>query len=218
MSSIKEILNRTEQTLETAKQGYEDLVASNKSRRFLGLRNLIVFGRSVTFVLQNLKSTVGEEKFSSWYKEHQDSLKDDVVMKYFVKLRNELEKQGKLPVSTSVKVNYFSTDMINKYKKPKGTVGFFIGDQSGGSGFEVQLPDGTKEKYYVDLPTDVAEVKQYFNDLPVPEHDELRDKNIEDLCLYFLKNLESILFDAKKVFLKQEAEEKKSPPYMRLIK
>lgn len=156
MSSNKEILDRTEQTLETAKQGYEDLMASNKSRRFLGLRNLIVFGRSVTFILQNLKSIVGEEQFSSWYKNHQDSLKEDTVMKYFVKLRNELEKQGKLPVSTSVKINHFSTDMLNKYPKPKGTVGFFIGDQFGGSGFEVQLPDGTIEKYYVELPTDVA--------------------------------------------------------------
>ncbi|TOC21281.1 hypothetical protein CGJ88_25700, partial [Vibrio parahaemolyticus] len=70
MTTIREVLVRTEQTLETAKHGFDDLVSSNKTRRFTGLRNLIVFGRSVTFVLQNLRTAVGKERFDAWYEPH----------------------------------------------------------------------------------------------------------------------------------------------------
>lgn len=125
MESISEVLVRTEQTLETAKHGFDDLVSKNKVRRFTGLRNLIVFGRSVTFVLQNLKSVVGKDRFDSWYEPHQESMKQDVVMKYFVKLRNELEKQGRLPVSSSARIHNFSSDMISKYKQPRNCWVFY---------------------------------------------------------------------------------------------
>ncbi|WP_350225416.1 hypothetical protein [Vibrio parahaemolyticus] len=221
MTTIREVLVRTEQTLETAKHGFDDLVSSNKTRRFTGLRNLIVFGRSVTFVLQNLRTAVGKERFDAWYEPHQESMKQDVVMKYFVKLRNELEKQGRLPVSTSARIHNFSSDMISQYKKPPGTVGFFIGDQLGGSGFEVELPDGSKEKYYVEIPASVAEVTQHFNELPVPDDDELKSKTIEQLSEHFLKSLEALLDKARKEFLDQDTQiinGRRLPPYMRVVK
>jgi hypothetical protein len=221
MATVSEILVRTEQTLETAKHGFDDLTSSNKSRRFTGLRNLIVFGRSVTFVLQNLRTVVGKEKFDTWYESHQESMKQDVVMKYFVKLRNELEKQGRLPVSTSARIHHFSTDMISHYKQPPGTVGFFIGDQLGGSGFEVELLDGSKEKYYVDIPTSVAEVTQHFNELPVPDDDELKSKTIEQLSEHFLQSLEALLDNAREEFLDQNIQVvngRRLPPYMRVVK
>lgn len=221
MESISEVLVRTEQTLETAKHGFDDLVSKNKVRRFTGLRNLIVFGRSVTFVLQNLKSVVGKDRFDSWYEPHQESMKQDVVMKYFVKLRNELEKQGRLPVSSSARIHNFSSDMISKYKQPPGTVGFFIGDQLGGSGFEVELPDGTKEKYYVEIPSSVAEVTQHFNELPVPDDNELKAQTIEQLSEFFLNTLEALLDNARKEFLEQETQTvngRRLPPFIRVVK
>ncbi|MCF2848867.1 hypothetical protein NH514_16325 [Pseudoalteromonas sp. ACER1] len=221
MESISEVLVRTEQTLETAKHGFDDLVSKNKVRRFTGLRNLIVFGRSVTFVLQNLKSVIGKDRFDSWYEPHQESMKQDVVMKYFVKLRNELEKQGRLPVSSSARIHNFSSDMISKYKQPPGTVGFFIGDQLGGSGFEVELPDGTKEKYYVEIPSSVAEVTQHFNELPVPDDNELKAQTIEQLSEYFLNTLEALLDNARKEFLEQETQTvngRRLPPFIRVVK
>ncbi|MGI2129896.1 hypothetical protein ACRN93_00975 [Shewanella baltica] len=221
MATISEVLVRTEQMLETAKHGFDDLVSLNKTRRFTGLRNLIVFGRSVTFVLQNLRTAVGKERFDAWYEPHQESMKQDVVMRYFVKLRNELEKQGRLPVSTSAHIHHFSSDMISQYKQPPGTVGFFIGDQLGGSGFEVELLDGSKEKYYVEIPTSVAEVTQHFNELPVPDDDELKSKTIEQLSEHFLKFLEALLDNARKEFLDQDTQivnGRRLPPYMRVVK
>lgn len=221
MTSIEEIIIRTEQMLETAKFGYDDLVSGAKARRLIGLRNLIVFGRSVTFVLQNLRSVVGEDRFNQWYSPIQSKMANDVVMKYFVKLRNELEKQGRLPVSTSTHIHNFSTDMIDKYPKPPGTTGFFIGDRLGGSGFEVELPDGSKEKYYVDLPKSVAEITQHFSELPVPDDDELKAKTVEELSQYFLSSLEQILDHARQEFLHQDVQTikgKRLPPYIRVVK
>src|SRR5688572_23459502 len=112
--------------LETAKCGFGDLMDRSRSRRMIGLRNLIVFGRTVTFVLQNLRSQMADGEFDKWYTAKQEEMKKDVVMKHFVTLRNELEKQGSLPVSTSVHIKEFSSSNIEKYKKQPGTVGFFI--------------------------------------------------------------------------------------------
>ena len=221
MATIEQVLQRTEDTLSTAKYGYQDLVSGDKSRRFTGLRNLIVFGRSVTFVLQNLRSTVGKERFDIWYEPQQELMKSDLVLKYFVKLRNDLEKQGKLPVSTSTQINSFSSNILDNYKKPPGTVGFFIGDQMGGSGFEVELPDGSKEKYYVELPSDVASVTQHFNELPVPEDDELKNKTIEELSGYFISKLELLLDNARQEFIGHKVKTvngKRLPTYLRVVK
>ena len=121
-SDIQSIIIKAEETLQTAKFGYEDL--KDKRRRMSGLRNLIVFGRSVTFVLQNLKTPVGAETFDRWYKPIQEKLKSDVVMKYFVTLRNEILKQGKLPVSTSVTANFNSDDLLKLGKRPLAQAAF----------------------------------------------------------------------------------------------
>jgi hypothetical protein len=221
MATIEQVLQRTEDTLATAKYGYQDLISGERSRRFSGLRNLIVFGRSVTFVLQNLRSSVGKERFDSWYEPQQEMMKSDLVLKYFVKLRNDLEKQGKLPVSTSAHLKNFSSDTLDKYKKPPGTVGFFIGDQMGGSGFEVELLDGSKEKYYVELPSDVASVTQHFHELPLPEDDELKNKTIEELSGYFISKLETLLDNAREEFIGHQVKTvngKRLPTYLRVVK
>jgi hypothetical protein len=197
MSQIETTLKKAEDMLETARCGFEDLAATNKSRRIIGLRNLIVFGRTVTFVLQNLRSEMAEGEFDKWYAPKQEEMKKDAVMKHFVKLRNELEKQGNLPVSTSVQMNGFSFSDIDKYKKPPGTVGFFIGDQFGGSGFEVEMADGSKEKYYVDLPEDKVKVTQHFSNFP----DHIENMTIEEASDYYLGKLSKLVAAARDYFI-----------------
>jgi len=56
---IEAILRRVQETLETAKHGLADLLDPARGRRNTGLRNLITFGRSVTFVIQNLRGIQG---------------------------------------------------------------------------------------------------------------------------------------------------------------
>lgn len=221
MPTIQEVIQRAEDTLQTARHGYADLIGPDKARRYTGLRNLIVFGRSVTFVLQNLRSVVGHIEFDRWYALKQNELKADTVMRYFVTLRNDLEKQGRLPVSTAAHLHHLTADLMNKYPKPIGAKSFFIGDQLGGSGWEVELPDGTIEKFYVEIPASIATVTQHFHELPCPDDDELRKRSIDDLSDYFLAKLEGILDDAREVFLSQKTERvagRRLPPYLRVIK
>ena len=166
---IRAVIQKAEETLQTARFGYEDLTSGNRYRRYSGIRNLAVFGRSVTFVIQNLKTPVGSDRFDAWYEPIREKMQADVLMKYFVTLRNEILKQGKLPVSTSASLNFSSSDMKKLGTPPPGAIGFFIGDQTGGSGWEIELPDGKKEKYYVELPESMAKVQQHFSELPVPD-------------------------------------------------
>lgn len=220
-SEIQAIIIKAEETLQTARYGFDDLTSGNRQRRFSGIRNLVVFGRSVTFVLQNLKTPVGGVAFNEWYEPIQDQMKADVLMKYFVTLRNEILKQGKLPVSTSASININPGDMAKLGTPPPGAKGFFIGDQAGGSGWEIELSDGSKEKYYVEIPESMAKVQQHFSELPVPEDDELKRKSIEELCAYYLEKLENILDSARNSFLGNKAEKvgnRRLPPYMRVIK
>jgi hypothetical protein len=217
---IETIIRRAEETLETARHGFDDLTSSNKTRRSIGLRNLIVFGRSVTFVLQNLRSVI-EEDFDSWYKQEQEKMREDPLMRYFVEARNILEKRGQLNIALKGRVKFTDDDIRKLGPGPPGTTGFFIGDKYGGTGWEVKMPDGTTEKYYIDLPPEIGEMKQVFSNFPEAEAPEFENKSIEEICEIYLKRLEVLLNDARKQFLEQTPEKKKGkrlPPYLKVIK
>ena len=216
------ILRRAEETLVTARHGFEDLTGPSRSRRMTGLRNLIVFGRSVTWVLQNLKTPLGCH-FEQWYEAKQAEMKADALMRYFVEARNNLEKQGRVPVSTQAHIHSFSSGDISKFgPPPAGAIGFFIADQLGGSGWEVELPDGSKQKYYVELPTEVAEVRQHFVGLPEALEPELRGKPVEELCELYLARLDTLLDQARQEFLGADPRQRQGgrvlPSYLRVVK
>lgn len=219
-ANIEAVLQRVDETLETAQLGLSDLLDTSRSRRMSRLRNLIAFGRSVTFVLQNLRSVVGRD-FDAWYEPHQQSMKNDPLMRYFVEARNELEKQGKLSVSTSAHISSFSPGDITKFgRPPAGATTFFIGDQLGGCGWEVELADGSIEKYYVELPTSIGEVKQHFSNLPEAIAPELKGATIEYLSQRYIERLASLVIGAREHFLGSSPprEQKKRPSHLKLVK
>lgn len=219
-AEIKAILQRVEETLDTAKHGLSDLLDPSKTRWRTGLRNLIAFGRSVTFVIQNLRG-VRDVDFDGWYEPHQAAMKADPLMRYFVDARNELEKQGKLSVATSAHINSFSSSDIQKFGRPPiGARGFFIGDNLGGSGWEVELADGTTEKYYVELPVSIGEVKQQFTNFPVAKAPELAGKSVEELSTMYIQKLETLVGLANRHFLKELEPERpvRSRAHLRLVK
>jgi hypothetical protein len=220
---VEAILRRAEEALQTAYHGYEDLLGSNRHRRFSGLRNLIVFGRTVTWVIQNLRSVLNDDEFDQWYDPKQEEMRKDSLMRYFVDARNEIEKQGKLSVSTSAHIHSFSSGDIRKFgTPPPGAGAFFIGDQLGGSGWEIEMPDGSKEKYYVELPSEIGEVKQHFHNFPEADAPELKGKSVEELSGLYLGRLEQLLDGARAHFLGEPAPQKRGtkrlPSYLRVIK
>lgn len=215
-TSVEGVLNRVEQTLETARYGLEDLLNASPPRRMAGLRNLIVFGRAVTFALQNLKSVVGD-KFDDWYGPHQEELKRDPLMRHFVEMRNEIEKQGKLGVSTYAHIHSFDGDMSKFGKAPPGAVGFEVGGAYGGSGWIMPMPDGSEEIYYASVPPSLGEVKQYFVNLP----SEVRNGTVEELSQLYIDRLAELVTAARAHFLGLPPEPsvpERGKPHLRLVK
>lgn len=142
-------------------------------------------------------------------------------MRYFVDARNELEKQGKLSVATRAHINYFSTNDIRKFGRPPvGAKSFFIGDNLGGTGWEVELADGTTEKYYVELPASIGEVKQQFTNFPAAKAPELAGKSVEELCAMYIEKLEALVALAKMHFLDEPGQPKpvRSRAHLRVVK
>ncbi|MCF7747502.1 hypothetical protein GLP43_07970 [Sulfitobacter sp. M39] len=222
VKEISEIIDRAELVLRAAYAGLEMMRLSSGAKKDLGLRNVLTFGRSVTFVVQNLSSK--SEVFEEWYKPHQDKLKSDPVFSFFRDARNNLEKQGRLEVSTSAQIKRFGDAEMNALsaEKPPGATGFFIGDQLGGSGWEVPLPNGETIKFYVDMPSDVAVVEQTFAGDLAEKYLGKCDKTALELCERYLAGLSEIVDGAREHFLNQPPAQiyngNRLPPYIRVVK
>jgi hypothetical protein len=147
---------------------------------------------------------VDQARFDAWYAPFKAEMERDPLMRYFTKLRNEILKEGTQPTSLSVQVDYLSTDDLQPLlnNPPPGAESFFIGDQLGGSGWEIALPDGTKEKYYVDLP-DTIRMQTYLH-LPNPPEEHLgqpiRDSSAEGLCALYVSYLSALVSAAEGEF------------------
>lgn len=196
------VLKRAKDTLDIAYYGLRLLTSGDPQERSPGLRNVLVFSRSTTFVIQNLKSVVGTAEFDSWYAPHQDRMKADPVMRYFVEARNNLEKQGRLDVGHNLYIQNFSTLDMKKFgSPPAGAKSFFIGDEIGGTGWEIELADGSIEKFYVALPESIGSLTQVFVGMPDSVPAELRELPVEKLSEMVLSNISEVLDDAFRTFV-----------------
>ncbi len=202
--SIEAILRDTTETLQTAEWGLADLSGDDPQRRLPGLRNVVVFGHATTQALQNLRSALGEE-FDTWYEPKREAMQGDELLRYFWTLRSVVLKEGTLgQVSTSTYIEHLDTSDLQPLLQnpPPGAGGFFIGDSLGGSGWEVELPDGTQAKYYVALPDTVrAEFKLHLPDPPATHLGEsLQDTSAGALARRYLEYLRQLVFEASEHF------------------
>src|SRR5207245_1206854 len=72
--------------LRMVQQGLRDMQETGEDRILLGFLGVVVFGRSMTLVMQNLRSH-NREAFDSWYAPWQAEMKNDPLMRYFYDLR-----------------------------------------------------------------------------------------------------------------------------------
>jgi hypothetical protein len=154
------ILAAAEETLETARLGLEDFKGKDPRRKLAGLRNFVAFGRAVTHVLQQLRSTEGS-RFETWYGPYVKEMANDELMRFFKELRNEVLKEGSMPVSTQMHIRNFTVDFNAIGPPPKGAKSF-IADMNGRGYWNVELEDGTSERYYVNLPMEVDSFDAFF--------------------------------------------------------
>ncbi len=198
-----EILQRALETLHTAQLGLTGLQSPDPRVRIAGVRNVIVFGRAVTNVLQNLRST--EDSFEDWYKPQVAAMESQPLMKYLYKVCTEILKEGSVPVASGVLLNGNPMELLRKFKAPRGAKSFFIGDRIGGSGWEVETDAGVVEKFYVELPSDLpgfkADVTVYFPEAPA----ELARMPIEAVCQQYIERLTAIVNKAHARFSKGAA-------------
>jgi hypothetical protein len=194
------ILKEAEDTLYTARLGLDLVKGKDPKQRIAGLRNLVVFGRAVTNVLQNLRSTAGES-FDEWYQPKVDEMSNNQVLKYFYKLRSQILKQGTVNTSVSMSLSGNPMALMKKYQAPPGAKNFFMGDNLGGCGWEVEVDEGVTEKYYVDVPDNIEgldmNINVHFPDAP----DELKEHNIQELSEHYLDYLGRLVDEAKRIFI-----------------
>ena len=193
------ILREAEDTLFTAQLGLELVKGKEPKARIAGLRNLVVFGRAVTNVLQNLRSTVGDS-FDQWYQPKVEEMANDQVLKYFYKLRSQILKQGTVTTSSSMFLSGNPMTLMQRYQAPPGAKGFFMGDNLGGCGWEVEIDEGVTEKYYVDVPENIEgldmKIDVHLLDAPA----ELKERNIQELGEHYMRYLSELVKEAKCVF------------------
>jgi hypothetical protein len=202
--TTEDILQSTRSTLKAAELGLADMMKADTGRKIVGLRNLVVFGRMVTFILQNLRTT--ESAFDEWYAKYQAEMQNDDLLKFFRELRNKIEKEGGIPTSTTADIHHFSRDDLPRFPRPPNAQSFFIGDYFGGSGWEVKLPDGSTEKYYVNLPSEIGSIMVNFRDPPKRHLGYLTEgAAMEYLCKAYIDYLRNLVSDAYKQFSKKSA-------------
>ena len=127
-------------------------------------------------------------------------MKTDPLMRYFHNLRTSIEKKAATPTTISLYIcNFSSSDMKRFQPRPPGATGFFIGDVNGGSGWFVTLPDGTKERYYVELPPDFGEVHLHLPDAPPLSSGGNGNKAV-DLVAAYLAKVEALVTEARRKF------------------
>ncbi|GAB6688835.1 hypothetical protein BOVMAS28_11120 [Streptococcus uberis] len=160
---------------------YNKYFEANNENKIIYLKNLITTGRSVTFVIQNFKNDIGIKEFNDWYSVWQDRMKNNEVMKPFVTMRNNIEKQGRIDKSTVFHINSYNSNDLHKLEKPTNTVGYFMCDEIGGSGWTVDLGGGETDKIYIDLPSTIDTTLTF----ELKELDHLKDMTSDDAIKYY---------------------------------
>jgi hypothetical protein len=150
---VRDVLLAASQRLQTAQFGLEDMKRPERAQS--GLYNAVVFGRMVTFALQNLRHKA--PGFDPWYNAKQEQMRSDPLLRFFHDLRTQIEKQTRQHTAPGFHIRSFGPDEFERLKPaPPNAVSFFMGDMTGGSGWEIRTADGTIQKYYVNLPADIG--------------------------------------------------------------
>jgi hypothetical protein len=77
--------------LAMVRQGLADMAESKHDRVLLGFCGVVVFGRSVTNAMQNLRS-FDEKAFNDWYGPWEAEMRADPLLRYFYELRTQILK------------------------------------------------------------------------------------------------------------------------------
>ena len=87
-----QVVTRSDTMLRMVAQGLRDMKDADHDRLLFGFLGVVVFGRSMTLVMQNLR-THDRAAFDAWYAPWQQEMQADPLMKYFKALRTKVVHQ-----------------------------------------------------------------------------------------------------------------------------
>jgi hypothetical protein len=166
------------------------------------MHNVVVMGRAVTNVLQNLRSKV--QDFDVWYQPWQEEMAQDPLLRYLYKLRSEILKKGQEGATSILTIQSASMGEILSMlgQAPPNAISSFVGDYNGGSGWVVQLEDGSTETVYATLPeNNNIRSRLAFENLP-SEHlgIPITDDSLENICRLYVQYLRRLVEAAEEEF------------------
>ena len=135
-------------------------------------------------------------------------MRGDPLLRYFYLLRTEILKEGKLKTGNMLHIKSFEfpKDMQRLGPPPPGAGAFFMGDQAGGSGWEIKLPNGDTEKFYVDMPRDIATSEVHLPDAPlIHKGVTISHPKIETLSQFYFNYLNALVEAARVQFGQRNA-------------
>ena len=148
---VSEVLRDADDALELVERGLVEITDLPGHERIAGVRNLPVWGRTLTQTLQTLRPAVGRERFFRWWAPWQAQLNVDPDFRYLWDLRNQIEKEGTVgSLGYVMHIDHLDTGQLGA--PPPNAVGFFVGDRWGGAGWTVRKSDGSTEAFYAQLP------------------------------------------------------------------
>ncbi len=137
-------LREAETVLALVEAGLKQVTDGAPERRVPGVRNVLVFGAAFAATMKAIAAK--DRLFASWF----DLQKEDEGVD---ELRRIMTAEPK------TRRDYTQVQLASAGKefgpRPDHARAFFSGDRIGGSGWEIELPGGRVEKYYVMLPDEL---------------------------------------------------------------
>jgi hypothetical protein len=195
MTDARTAVEAAAQRLKTARHGVADMT-SDPNRYMSGFMNAVTFARMVTFALQNMKNDV--PGWAEWYASRQAAMANDPSMKFFVDLRNAIEKTAKGHMAMSTYIASFSSKDTGR--PPPGATSFVVGSAAhgGANGWIVPAEDGSEELFVVNFPEDKIKTTMHFLEAP----ELMQGKDPVALIKEHLDKLEALIGEARAEFVK----------------
>jgi hypothetical protein len=202
--SADDILQDAKDAFDLMRRGLREYEAIGGRTRLAGIKNVVVWGRVVTATLQKLKRHFPNE-FPTWWNPKAQDMRDDPEYHYLYDLRNDVEKLGTVGATGNATfIQHLGPDEMRRLTAnppPFPKRSFFLGDRWGGDGWDVELPDGTHQKFYVRIPTDIG-VRSWLQFADPTDSLKLSPppRPVEDVLARYVHYLEDLLESAIQEF------------------
>lgn len=158
------LVEAAEDMLRLAERGLDWLDSDDKEKRLAGLRNVLVFGRACLLSISALRRR--HPGFDDWYEQNWAGMREDADLKDLETVRQSVLREAKPgEVITQLMVRSAGRGYG---PPPKSARAFFTGDRLGGTGWEVVMPDGSVEKFYVSISEAIRPQGYGFEDEGAP--------------------------------------------------